>query len=186
MPATPEDKGAILVRLARAAIAEHFGQAETEPARPDWLDLPGATFVTLTQHGQLRGCIGSLEAVRPLGEDIEVNARASAFNDPRFPPLSKAELAATTVEVSVLSKPEPMQFTGRDDALRQLRPDIDGLVLEYGPHRATFLPQVWQQLPEPERFLSHLMLKAGLPAYFWSGDIKLLRYTVEKYQEAKA
>lgn len=183
MPATTEDRGLTLIRLARSAIAHRFGQDPGEPAKPSWLDRPGATFVTLTQHGKLRGCIGSLEVHRSLGEDVEVNARAAAFNDPRFPPLSKAELPDTCIEVSILSEPTPMHFASREDALHQLQPGIDGIVLEYGSHRATFLPQVWEQLPEPGQFLSQLMLKAGLPAYFWSESIRLYRYSVEKYKE---
>lgn len=185
MPAETDDKGQTLTRLARAAIAQCFGQSLAGLAKPDCLDMPGAAFVTLTQKGKLRGCIGSLEAHRLLGEDIEVNARAAAFNDPRFPPLSETELPDTRIEVSILSEPTPIQFTDREDALRQFRPGIDGIVLEYGPHRATFLPQVWEQLPEPEQFLAHLMIKAGLPAYFWSDGIRLYRYNVEKYKEGE-
>lgn len=183
MPADTATRGDTLLRLARAAIARELGQTAADSDRPDWLDLPGATFVTLTQRGKLRGCIGSLEARRPLGEDIETNARAAAFHDPRFPPLTPAEQADTRIEVSILSEAEPIQFTDREDALRQFRPDVDGIILEYGSHRATFLPQVWEQLPEPEQFLAHLMIKAGLPAYYWSDGIRLYRYTVEKFKE---
>ncbi|NWG87838.1 MAG: AmmeMemoRadiSam system protein A [Hydrogenophilaceae bacterium] len=177
------DKGRLLTQVARAAIARRFGQTVELPDKPDWLKAPGAVFVTLTQHGQLRGCIGSLEAHRPLAEDLEENAQAAAFRDPRFPPLSAAELPDTRVEVSILSKPEPMRFSSQEDALRQLRPGIDGIILEYDSHHATFLPQVWEQLPEPEQFISHLKLKAGLPGYFWADDIRLYRYTVEKFKE---
>ena len=182
----PDDAlGQALLIRARNAIAGEFGLAkQPEPDHPA-LRAPGASFVTLTLDGALRGCIGSLEAHRPLGEDIEVNARAAAFDDPRFPPLSAAELPDTRIEISILSEPTPMQFTGREDALRQFRPGVDGVVLEYGPHRATFLPQVWEQLPEPEQFLAHLMIKAGLPAYFWSDGIHLYRYNVEKYKEGE-
>lgn len=183
MPTDDKTRGDTLLRLARWAIAGRLGQNLPVPDRPEWLDRPGAVFVTLTQHGRLRGCIGSLEARRPLGEDVEANARAAAFNDPRFPPMTENELADTQVEVSILSPAEPLPCTGREDALRQLRPDVDGIVLEYGAHRATFLPQVWEQLPEPEQFLAHLMIKAGLPAYYWSDGIKLYRYTVEKFKE---
>ena len=185
MPTKDKTRGETLLRLARTAIAQRLGQNATEPTEADWLDQPGAVFVTLTQHDKLRGCIGSLEARRTLGEDVEVNARAAAFDDPRFPPLTAAELADTRVEVSILSAAEPIQFTDREDALRQIRPGIDGIILEYGPHRATFLPQVWEQLPEPEQFLAHLMIKAGLPAYYWSEGIRLYRYTVEKFKEGE-
>lgn len=180
---TDSDKGRLLTRLARAAIARRFGEEGAAVEQPDWLKAPGAVFVTLTQHGQLRGCIGSLEACRPLAEDLAENAQAAAFRDPRFPPLSRTELPTTRIEVSILSKPEPIRFSSQDDALRQLRPGIDGVILEQGNHRATFLPQVWDQLPEPEQFISHLKLKAGLPGYFWADDLKLYRYTVEKFKE---
>jgi AmmeMemoRadiSam system protein A len=178
------NKGAILTAIARAAICERLGEVYVCPDCPDWMDAPGAVFVTLTQDGRLRGCIGSLEACRSLREDLETNACAAAFRDPRFPPLSADELAATRVEVSILSKPEPMSFAGEADAVRQLRPGIDGVLLEYGRHRGTFLPQVWEQLPDPVQFMHHLKLKAGLPPDFWSDEMRLSRYTVEKFKES--
>lgn len=180
---TPDQQGTVLTTLARAAIARQFGQVIDVPADGDWLQQPGAVFITLTQNGQLRGCIGSLEAWRPLREDIEANARAAAFSDPRFLPLTVAELARTRVEVSILSKPEPMQFTGEADATRQLRPGIDGVILEWGYHRGTFLPQVWEQLPTAELFMRHLKQKAGLAPDFWAADVRLSRYTVDKFKE---
>ena len=144
---------------------------------------PGATFVTLTQRGQLRGCIGSLEARRPLGQDVVANALAAAFRDPRFPPLAKAELATTRVEVSLLAAQQPMTFRDEADALSQLRPGMDGLVFECGSHRSTFLPQVWEQVPQPARFMAQLKRKAGLAEDFWSPEVTLHRYTVEKWKE---
>jgi AmmeMemoRadiSam system protein A len=179
-----EEQGRLLTTLARAAIAREFAEPGAALPHPDWLDAPGAVFVTLTEAGQLRGCIGSLEAHRPLGEDLEHNARAAAFGDPRFPPLGEEELAGTRVEVSVLSRPEPMRFASEADALAQLRPGIDGVILEYGWQRATFLPQVWEQLPDPRQFMSHLKRKAGLNPDFWAEDIRLSRYTVEKFKES--
>lgn len=178
-----EDRGHILTQLARASIARALGEPVEAPPHPDWLDAPGAAFVTLTREGELRGCIGSLEARRSLAEDVEENARLAAFADPRFPPLSREEFADTRVEVSVLSPAEPLAFSDEADALRRLRPGVDGVILEYGRHRATFLPQVWRQLPDPRDFLAHLKRKAGLPADFWHPDIRLYRYTVEKYEE---
>ncbi len=178
------DKGPLLIRIARAAIARTGGAALDTRDLPEWLRLPGAVFVTLTQNGQLRGCIGSLLAHRPLIDDLEDNARAAAYRDPRFPPLAPEELARTHVEVSILSRPEPMHFIDEDDALAQLLPDVDGVILEYGWHRATFLPQVWEQLPTPRQFMAHLKTKAGLAEDFWSDDIKLSRYSVEKFKEA--
>lgn len=177
------DKGRLLTTLARGAIARAFGQGVQRPALPEWLFQKGATFVTLTQGGELRGCIGSLEAHRPLVEDLEHNARAAAFDDPRFPALSEAELPRTRVEVSILSKPEPLRFKDEADALAQLRPGVDGVILETGWHRATFLPQVWEQLPDPAEFMAHLKHKAGLALDYWSDDVRLSRYTVEKYKE---
>lgn len=179
-----ENKGRLLTALARAAIAREFGMTAPALPHPAWLDQPGAVFVTLTKNGQLRGCIGSLEAHRALGLDLEDNAQAAAFRDPRFPALGYDELAQTTVEVSILSRPEAMRFTDEADALAQLRPGIDGVILRSGWRRSTFLPQVWEQLPEPRRFMANLKLKAGLAADYWSNDIQLSRYTVEKFKES--
>lgn len=173
---------ALLVR-ARNAIAGEFGiQPMPEPDDPA-LAGPGAVFVTLTQNGQLRGCIGSLEAHRMLDADVRSNAKAAAFGDPRFMPLSEAELARTRVEVSLLTPALPIDFTDQDDAIRQLRPGIDGVILEWHGRRGTFLPQVWESLPERRLFFSHLKQKAGLPADFWAPDVKLYRYEVQKWQE---
>ncbi len=144
----------------------------------------GACFVTLTQHGQLRGCIGSLEAWRPLLQDVQENARAAAFRDPRFKPLTLDELARTRVEVSLLTPATPIQFSSEAEALAQLLPGRDGIIFTAGRHRSTFLPQVWEQLPEPADFMAHLKQKAGLPATYWGDDVRLERYSVEKWQEA--
>ncbi len=186
-PLDPE-QGRLLLALARAAITRRLGRpagpSGDDAPRPAWLDEPGAVFVTLTRHGVLRGCIGSLEAHRPLREDLRANAQAAAFDDPRFPPLNAEELDTTRVEVSVLSRPEPLSFADEADCLAQLRPGVDGVILEYGWHRATFLPQVWEQLPEPRQFMAHLKRKAGLAPDFWSGDLRLSRYGVEKFKEA--
>lgn len=180
-----DDIGPLLLKLARNAIARQLGVADEETTSSPCLDDTGATFVTLTRNGQLRGCIGSLEAHRPLGKDIVANALAAAFQDPRFPPLGQDELADTRIEVSLLSPLEPVEFRDEEDAIAQLRPGIDGVVLEHGYHRGTFLPQVWEQLPEPERFLAHLKVKAGLPPGFWDSEVKLFRYTVKKWKEDK-
>ena len=176
-------RGLTLLRLARAAIARELGFDSHELPRSDWLQEAGATFVTLNLHGRLRGCIGSLEAHRPLLDDVRHNAVAAAFQDPRFPPLSKEEFAEVQIEVSLLSPPAPIIFKSEVDALAQLHPGQDGVILEYGRSRATYLPQVWAQLPEPADFVRHLKEKAGLPADFWSDDIRLSRYSVRKYSE---
>ncbi len=180
-----DERGAILLAIARTAIGSAFGiPAQADESAP-WLAEPGATFVTLTQDGALRGCIGSLEAHRPLLEDLKANARAAAFRDTRFAPLEENEFEHTRVEVSLLSPLHPLAFRDEQEALAQLRPGIDGVVLEYGYQRGTFLPQVWEQLPRPESFLAHLKAKAGLPADFWAEGVKLYRYTVEKWKEQR-
>ncbi|MBS4099047.1 MAG: AmmeMemoRadiSam system protein A [Sulfuricella sp.] len=180
------EKCKVLLTIARATIARHFGLvAEADESAP-WLAEPGATFVTLTQHGNLRGCIGSLEAHRPLLEDVKANALAAAFRDPRFPPLTVEEFPATHVEISLLSPLQAIGCCDESDACAQLRPFEDGVVLEYGWRRGTFLPQVWEQLPGRAEFMAHLKGKAGLPADFWADDIKLYRYTVSKWKEANA
>jgi AmmeMemoRadiSam system protein B/AmmeMemoRadiSam system protein A len=183
-PAATDDLGLALLSRARNAIAAELGQpAQPEPDHPA-LNSPGATFVTLTQGGDLRGCIGSLEAHRPLERDVRANAVAAAFRDPRFPPLTLAELPRTRVEVSLLTAPQPMPFKDEADALRQLRPGIDGVILVAGHRRSTFLPQVWEQLPAPRSFMAHLKQKAGLPADWWSSEVQLQRYEVRKWKEA--
>ncbi len=179
-----EEKGRLLTAMARAAIARQFGIETAALSHPAWLEEPGAVFVTLTQQGRLRGCIGSLEAHRALGRDLEANAQAAAFHDPRFPPLELAELGRTRIEVSILSKPEAMHCTDEAHALAQLRPGIDGVIFQSSWHRATFLPQVWEQLPEPRQFMAHLKLKAGLAADYWSDTVQLSRYTVSKFEES--
>jgi AmmeMemoRadiSam system protein A len=181
----PETEGAILLAVARDAIAQQLGVAGIEhELQQDWLQEPGASFVTLTQAGALRGCIGSLVAQRPLLEDVRNNAVAAALHDPRFPPLRAVELPRTRIEVSLLSTAQDMNIESEADAIARLRPGIDGVVLSLGQARGTFLPQVWESLPHPQDFLAQLKRKAGLPADFWHEDIRLARYTVRKWQEA--
>jgi AmmeMemoRadiSam system protein A len=177
------NKGTTLLRLARAAIGKELGFTSDDLPRADWLEESGAVFVTLTLQGQLRGCIGSLEAHRPLIEDVRANAVACAFRDPRFPPLSKSEFAEVNIVVSLLSKPEIIRHTSEDDALAQLTPGRDGVIFEHDRHRATYLPQVWEQLPEPHAFIARLKEKAGLPEDFWAADVRLSRYAVQKWRE---
>lgn len=177
-------RGKVLVDIARGSIAEALGEVFPSVPHDEWLNEWGATFVTLTQDGELRGCIGTLQAHRPLAEDIHHNALAAAFSDPRFMPLARHELEATECEVSLLSTTEEMEFRNETDALSQLRPGVDGVIFEYGRHRSTFLPQVWEQLPQPRHFMAHLKRKAGLPDSFWAEEIRLARYTVSKWREA--
>ena len=178
------DLGQILLTLARNAISSRFGLPQLAADDCPELHKPGATFVTLTQRGDLRGCIGSLEAWRPLAQDIRENALSAAFRDPRFEPLTAEELPITRVEVSLLTPAEPMSFTSEVDALAQLRPEIDGVIFTAGHRRSTFLPQVWEQLPDPASFMAHLKQKAGLPADYWGPDVRLERYGVTKWKEA--
>lgn len=182
--ATGVDKGEVLLPLARATIARQLGLALTAREDAPFLQEIGASFVTLKYQGQLRGCIGSLEARRALVDDVKHNARSAAFLDPRFRPLSLREFDDIKVEVSLLSVPEPMAFRNEADLLAQLRPEVDGLILEHDGHRGTFLPQVWESLPAPREFFAHLKNKAGLPMDFWSDDVRVSRYTVEKWTEA--
>ena len=175
--------GSTLIGIARAAIGEKLGgPACAHPSVP-WLERPGATFVTLTCENTLRGCIGSLEARRTLALDVRENALAAAFRDPRFKPLTAQEWARTLVEISLLSALEALPLGDESQVLERLRPGIDGLVLEFGHHRGTFLPQVWEQLPEPASFLMNLKRKAGLPPDFWEPEMRLSRYTVSKWRE---
>jgi AmmeMemoRadiSam system protein A len=140
-----------------------------------------ACFVTLHLDGQLRGCIGSLEAHRPLIEDIAHNAFSAAFRDPRFSPLSKAEFEQITIDLSILTPPVAMTFTSEMDLLEQIRPGIDGLIIEDQGRRGTFLPSVWQQLPDKIAFLTHLKMKAGLPPQHWSDTLRMSRYETESF-----
>ena len=136
----------------------------------------GACFVTLKKNGQLRGCIGSPEAHRPLGTDVSENAFRAAFHDPRFAPLGDEETEALNVHISVLSAAKPMTFASEADLLGQLIPGRDGLIIGDGGRRALFLPSVWAQLPEPQMFLNHLRAKAGLPADHWSDTFEAARF----------
>ena len=180
------EKGSTLLKLARSEIATKLGHDVSSPAQAGWLAEPGASFVTLTRQGELRGCIGTLEAHRPLGLDVRENAVAAAFRDPRFMPLTRVEFDEIRVEVSVLSPSEILVVASEEHALAILRPNVDGVVFEYRHYRSTFLPQVWEQLPEPAEFMAHLKRKAGLPMDFWAEEVRLSRYTVSKWKESSA
>ncbi|RKX47553.1 MAG: AMMECR1 domain-containing protein [Verrucomicrobia bacterium] len=177
----------LLLQIARRAIFSEL----TGKTTPPLADVPGdlmeerATFVTLELGGRLRGCIGMLEACRPLAEDVAQNARAAAFEDPRFPPVSCKEFELLEIHISVLSPPEELAFSSEADLLAQIRPGVDGLILQEGFRRGTFLPSVWEELPEKEEFLGHLKLKAGLPGVYWSDTLRAFRYTAEYFGEDK-
>lgn len=183
MPANITDTalGAALLARARQAIAHHLGLAPA-PADDPQLGERGACFVTLTLDDDLRGCIGSLRPQRPLGEDVVQNAVGAASRDPRFPPLSRDEFQRIRIEVSLLSSPEFIDFGTEAELLAQLRPGVDGLMLFAGCRSATFLPQVWAQLPEPQAFLSALKAKAGMVPDRPVDGLMAARYTVRKWQ----
>lgn len=178
---SPGDKD-LLLRVAADSIRHGLTDGAPLPVRvadyPVSLQPERATFVTLQKSGQLRGCIGMLEACRPLVADVAENAFAAAFEDPRFPPLAPLEMEGLDIHLSILSPPEPMSVRDEADLLRQLRPGVDGLIIEDGPRRATFLPSVWEELPEPAAFLRNLKRKAGFRPDHWSRSFRASRYTV--------
>ena len=179
------DKGRVLLAHARSAIAEALRLAPHPAPEHDFLQRPGASFVTLRSAGDLRGCIGSLQARRLLRADVRANAVAAAFDDPRFAPLRAAEYDEIDVEVSVLSATSPLPVASEYDLLTQLRAGVDGLILELGSRRSTFLPQVWDVLPGAREFVDELKCKAGLPRDYWSDALRFSRYTVEKFTETE-
>ena len=177
-------RGRVLVAIARESILAGDAAARGIPREweEDWLRATAASFVTLRDAGELRGCIGTVDAHRALGDDVTHNAHAAAYRDTRFPPLTPDVRDRLEVEVSVLSARAPIAAASEEALARELRPGIDGVFLEYEGFRATFLPQVWESLPDPVDFLMELRRKARLPARFWHRDLKLSRYTVEKYR----
>jgi len=177
-----EERARILVAIAREAIAEGLELRSRFEWREPWLVERGASFVTLHDAGELRGCIGSVDAHRALGDDVAHNAHAAAHRDPRFAPVAPQERDRLQVEVSVLSPRVPLAAASDAEAAAALRPGVDGVYLEYQEFRATFLPQVWDNLPDPFEFLRELRLKARLPMGFWHSELRLSRYTVEKYK----
>ncbi len=188
MPELTPTQQQTLLRLARRSLEQALrGETPRLPADLDPRLLePGAVFVTLTIEGALRGCIGSLVAHRPLAEDVLHNALAAAFDDPRFPPLTAGELPRTRIEISLLTPYQPLSYRDADELLRKLRPGVDGVLLEVGWQRATFLPQVWEHFPDAQEFLAHLCLKAGLPSNAWRWpQTKIYVYQVEKFMEGE-
>jgi hypothetical protein len=180
---TEAEIGRTLLAIARQTLAADLGGELVPLPTAAWLQEEGACFVTLHRGGELRGCIGTLIARRPLVEDVQANSRAAAFDDPRFPPLQARELAGLSIEVSLLSKLELMEFESEEDLIRQLRPGADGLLLESGFYRGTFLPAVWRSLPESRLFLRKLKSKAGLSEDFWSDDLSVRRYTTRSWSD---
>jgi MEMO1 family protein len=179
-----EEAGRTLLGIARAEIEKALFQTEKPQDDFSWLRQAGATFVTLTRNGALRGCIGSLEAARPLGFDAAQNALGAAFRDPRFPAVAAGEWPQCRVELSLLTAPKPIRFADEADLLEQIRPGEDGVILESERRRATFLPQVWESVPDKRVFLAELVKKAGLPADTRLGRCKVYRYRVAKWKES--
>jgi len=177
-----------LLRLARDAMTrgvkggklESLGAASLSPR----LREQGASLITLTVRGQLRGCIGALEAYQSLAEDVREHAIAAALEDPRFPPVGEDELDGISIEVSRLTRPVPLEYADADDLISKLRPHVDGVVLRDGYHRATFLPQVWDKIPDPAEFLNNLCYKMGARDDLWrSKHLEVLTYQVEEFHE---
>jgi len=191
MPATDkltDKEGKILLSIARNTIEQRlFGQKEK---RPDGADLSRkfserrGTFVTLTLHEGLRGCIGHIIPQETLLEGVRLNAINAAFRDPRFPPLSKKEWENVKIEVSILTEPKELVYSDGEDLLNKLRPGLDGVIIKKGHRQATFLPQVWEQLPDKKEFLIHLCMKAGLDEFAWKDErLEVSIYQVQAFEE---
>ena len=176
--------GRFLVKIAWSTLESDLLGKSTDLPQGQWLQEQRACFVTLHRSGELRGCVGSMLAYRPLFEDIQDNTRAAAFRDPRFPAVSASEIESLSLEVSLLSPLESVIFHSESDLISQLRPGVDGLLLEHGYHRGTFLPAVWASLSEPALFWSRLKTKAGIPKDFWSPEFKVQRYTTRTWSDA--
>jgi uncharacterized protein len=172
-------KSVILAQFDKSYSIDREGLLEKYP----FLDKDTATFVTLKNKQQLRGCIGSIEAHRKLLDDLIYNAKSAAFSDPRFNPLKSDEFPNLTLEVSVLSEPEILEYDDFDDLLDKLQPNIDGLILEHGVYQGTFLPQVWKQLPQAKDFLDHLSMKAGADPSIYKKHPTIYRYKVETIED---
>jgi len=178
----------LLLQLAREALSNGVQGLPMPPLDlaelPGQLTQPGATFVTLTMNSELRGCIGSLEAKRPLAEDVQVHAVAAALEDYRFPPVNEREVEKISIEISRLTSPQRIESQDTEDLLSQIHPGIDGIILMKGKRRATFLPQVWKKVPEVEQFLEMLCRKMGSRSDCWQEkDVQVFTYQVEKFQE---
>lgn len=183
-----EDERKALLHLARDAMERAVRRQPLPPLEQDTLPpllrAEGASFVTLTKRGELRGCIGSLEPHQPLAEDVRERAVQAALQDYRFPPVQASELPKIEIEISRLTPPVALAYTSADDLLQKLRPDIDGVILRDGGRRATFLPQVWKNIPQPAEFLSELCAKMSAPRDLWRRKhLNVLIYQVEEFHE---
>ncbi len=186
-PLTDGEKQTLL-RIAREAIENAVKGKAASPfnqtSLTQTLREQGSSFVTLTIHGELRGCIGALEAYQPLAEDVREHAIAAALNDPRFPPLTQLELSRIQIEVSRLTSPQELEYADVDDLLKKLRPHVDGVILKHRHRRATFLPQVWEKIPDPVEFLEELCYKMGERGNLWrQAKLQVYVYQVEEFHE---
>jgi AmmeMemoRadiSam system protein A len=187
--ALTQEEQQLLLRLAREAL-ERGVRGETLPSLdasslPPRLQEAGATFITLTRDGELRGCIGTLEPYQPLAEDVREHAVAAALEDPRFPPVRESELDRIQIEVSRLTRPVPLEYRDAGDLLSKLRPHVDGVILRDGSRRSTFLPQVWEKIPDPAEFLENLCYKMGTDPHLWrKKHPEVLVYQVEEFHES--
>ncbi|MCW8943495.1 MAG: AmmeMemoRadiSam system protein A [Sedimenticola sp.] len=183
-PLSDNDR-ATLIRVARESIRygleHHHALPVVASDYPDSLQQIRASFVTLNLSGRLRGCIGHLEATQPMVKDVSDNAFAAAFQDPRFSALTQDEFLQVDIQLSLLTAAEPLNFNSEQELLSLLHPGEDGLILEEGYNRGTFLPSVWEQLADPKDFLRHLKIKAGLTPDYWSDNLQISRYTTESF-----
>ena len=187
-----KEDGALLLKLARENILREFGKENDSlgffktKVSTLVLEESRGTFVTLHKKGDLRGCIGNIDPVKTIFKGVMDNARNAAFNDSRFSPLSYEELKDTSIELSILTQPQKLDYTDARDLIAKLRPDVDGVIIKKQYHSATFLPQVWEQLKDPKIFLNHLCTKAGLPQDEWkSGDLNVSTYQVQLFEEER-
>lgn len=178
-----QDDARMLLEVARQSISQGLEGGHSLHVDPNdyskALARPGASFVTLELDDELRGCIGHLETRQPLIQDVSENAYLAAFRDPRFASLTASEYPRIEISISILSPAEPVEFGSQEELLKKIRPGIDGLILKESGRQGTFLPSVWESLPEPADFLSHLKLKSGLPVDYWSDSIRISRYTTQ-------
>lgn len=178
----------LLLQLAREALViavrgEQLPELDISSIPPNLLEH-GATFVTLMKNEELRGCIGSLEAKRPLAEDVRIHAMAAALEDYRFPPVTQQEIPGISIEISRLTAPQRINYRDVDELVKQINPGVDGVVIKKGIRRATFLPQVWEKVPDIEIFMGMLCRKMGAESGYWqSGGVEIFTYQVEKFCE---
>lgn len=185
-----QQDGALFLKLARLSIVSELQGRKKElislekQVPPPLKSMNRGTFVSLHKKGKLRGCIGNIEPVKTVSKGIIENAKHAAFNDSRFTPLSGEELSDTLIEVSILTKPVEIEYSDGMELISRLRPDVDGVIIKKGYQSATFLPQVWKQLPDPKDFLSHLCMKAGFTSNEWmSGNLDVSVYQVQLFEE---